>query len=126
MEFAAIVYLVGTVLPLLNGIAGLIVVTTVTLVVAGFITAPLWGGNEDVRVTVFNGGKTYLKWALPIAFVLALAPSKEVSYTMIAAYTAQSIGENEKVQNIAGQSLEVIEAFLEKTKAELQEKGAEK
>ena len=126
MEFAAIVYLVGTVLPLLNGIAGLIVVTTVILVVAGFITAPLWGDDEDVRVTVFNGSKTYLKWALPIAFVLSLVPSKEVSYTMIAAYTAQSIGENEKVQNIAGQSLEVIEAFLEKTKAELETKDVEK
>ena len=43
-----------------------------------------------------------------------------------AAYTAQSIGENEKVQNIAGQSLEVIEAFLEKTKAELETKDVEK
>lgn len=126
MTFAFIVYLVGTVFPLLSGIAGLIAGTTITLFITGFLSLPLWAEDEDVRATVISGSKTYLKWALPLAFVLALAPSKEVSYTMIAAYTAQSIGQNEKVQNIAGQSLEVIEAFLEKTKAELDVKEAVK
>ena len=42
---------------------------------------------------------------------------------MIAAYTAQSIGQNERVQNIAGQSLSVVEAFLEKTKKELEKEA---
>lgn len=126
MEFALIVYLVGTVLPLISGISGIVVVMTIVLVVIGFVTSPLWADDEDSRDLIINGAKTYLKWAIPIAFICGLAPSKEVSYTMIAAYTAQSIGENEKVQNIAGQSLEVIEAFLEKTKAELQEKETEK
>ena len=36
--------------------------------------------------------------------------------------TAQSIGQNESVQNI-GQSLSVVEAFLEKTKKELEKEA---
>lgn len=126
MEFAFIIYLFGTVLPLFNWIGEIIVVMTIGTIVIGFATCPFWADDKDTRGLMIAGAKTYLKWAIPIAFICSLAPSKEVSYAMIAAYTAQSIGENEKVQNIAGQSLEVIEAFLEKTKAELKEKETEK
>jgi hypothetical protein len=126
MEFALIVYLVGTVLPLISNTGGLIIVATIIGVIVLAATLPLWADDEDVRVPALKATKTYLKWALPIAFVCSLVPNKEVSYTMIAAYTAQSIGENEKVQDIAGQSLEVIEAFLEKTKKELETKDVEK
>ena len=125
MEFAAIVYLVGTVLPLLSGVGEFAIIVMAIVGVAWIFGVPFWLDEdyEDSRKSFFKITKTICMWAIPIAFVCGLVPSKEVSYTMIAAYTAQSIGENEKVQNIAGQSLEVIEAFLAKTKEELQEKS---
>ena len=123
MEFAFIVYLVGTVFPLIGKVSSLLVILG-GLVLAGLlIFAPflLDKDYDEVNKPIKQNVVRFFKWAIPIAFICGLAPSKEVSYTMIAAYTAQSIGENEKVQNIAGQSLEVVEAFLAKTKKEIEE-----
>lgn len=122
MEFAAIVYLVGTVLPLLSAVGSLVMAGMALLLLAWVLGIPFWIDYSHERKVFLKASKTFCIWAIPIAFVCGLVPSKEVSYTMIAAYTAQSIGENEKVQDIAGQSLEVIEAFLSKTKKEIEEK----
>ena len=121
MEFAFVVYLVSTVLPLIAAVGKIAVVLTCGVVVCLFLALPIWG--DDHRAMVGKYFKHYLKWAIPIAFIAGLAPDKETSYTMIAAYTAQSIGQNERVQNIAGQSLSVVEAFLEKTKKELEKEA---
>lgn len=123
MEFAFVVYLVSTVLPLITAVGKIAIILTCGVVICLFITLPVWG-DEDNRAMVGKYFKSYLKWAVPIAFIAGLAPDKETSYTMIAAYTAQSIGQNERVQNIAGQSLSVVEAFLEKTKKELEKEAA--
>lgn len=120
MEFAFVVYLVSTVLPLIASVGEIAVVLTCGIVLCLFVALPLWGDEEDNRAMVGKYFKRYLKWAIPIAFITGLAPNKETSYTMIAAYTAQSIGQNERVQDIAGQSLSVVEAFLKKTKKELE------
>lgn len=123
MEFAFVVYLVSTVLPLIAAVGKIAVVLTCGIVLCLFVALPLWGDEEDNRAMVGKYFKNYLKWAIPIAFIAGLAPDKETSYTMIAAYTAQSIGQNERVQNIAGQSLSVVEAFLKKTKKELEKEA---
>lgn len=123
MEFAFVVYLVSTVLPLIAAVGKVAVVLTCAVIACLFITLPLWGDEEDNRAMVGKYFKSYMKWAVPIAFIAGLAPDKETSYTMIAAYTAQSIGQDERVQNIAGQSLSVVEAFLEKTKKELEKEA---
>lgn len=124
MEFAFLVYVIGTLFPVISGIGVVLTIIGSVIGVLWVVGIPFWMDDdfEVQRASFVNGTKTFLKWAVPIIIVCSLVPEKEVSYTMIAAYTAQSIGENDKVQNIAGQSLEVIEAFLEKTKAELQEK----
>lgn len=125
MEFAFLVYVIGTLFPAISGIGAVLAVIGVVIGLAWIIGAPIWLDEdfEKERGTFVTGTKTYLKWAVPIIIICSLVPSKEVSYTMIAAYTAQSIGENEKVQSIAGQSLEVISEFLEKTKKELEEEN---
>lgn len=126
MEFAFLVYVIGTLFPAISGIGTMFALILIALVVVWIIGFPLVWFDErfkDQRKTFVTGTKTYLKWAVPIIIICSLVPSKEVSYTMIAAYTAQSIGENEKVQSIAGQSLEVISEFLEKTKKELEEEN---
>ena len=121
MEFAFVVYLVSTVLPLIAAVGKIAVVLTCGVVACLFIALPILA--DDHREIVGKYFKSYLKWAIPIAFIAGLAPDKETSYTMIAAYTAQSIGQNERVQNIAGQSLSVVEAFLKKTKKELEKEA---
>ena len=128
MEFAFLVYVIGTLFPVISGIGVTLTMVGCVIGIIWVVGAPFWIDDdfEEERASFVNGTKTFLKWAVPIIIVCSLVPEKEVSYTMIAAYTAQSIGENEKVQNIAGQSLEVIEAFLEKTKAELETKDVEK
>ena len=123
MEFAFVVYLVSTVLPLITAVGKIAIILTCGVVICLFVALPLWGDEEDNRAMVGKYFKSYLKWTIPIAFIAGLAPDKETSYTMIAAYTAQSIGQNERVQNIAGQSLSVVEAFLEKTKKELEKEA---
>lgn len=121
MEFAFVVYLVNTVLPLIAAVGKIAVVLTCGVVACLFIALPIWA--DDHREIVGKYFKSYLKWAVPIAFIAGLAPDKETSYTMIAAYTAQSIGQNERVQNLAGQSFSMVEAFLEKTKKELEKEA---
>ena len=128
MEFAFLVYVIGTLFPVISGIGVTLAMVGCVIGIIWVVGVPFWMDDDfEVQRGAFaSGTKTFLKWAVPIIIICSLVPEKEVSYTMIAAYTAQSIGENEKVQNIAGQSLEVIEAFLEKTKAELETKDVEK
>lgn len=128
MELAFLVYLLGTVLPTLSGIGVVLIVITALITMAWIIGGPVWLDSyyKDKRDSFYKGTKSYLKWAVPVMVVCSLIPSKEVSYTMVAAYTAQSVGQNDKVKDIAGQSLEVIEMFLEKTRAELTKDTVEK
>lgn len=125
MEFAFLVYVIGTLFPTISVIGAILSGIGVAVGCVWIIGFPFWFDErfKDQRKTFVTGTKTYLKWAVPIIIVCSLVPSKEVSYTMVAAYTAQSIGENEKVQSIAGQSLEVISEFLEKIKKELEEEN---
>lgn len=128
MEFAAIVYLIGTVFPALSGIRGMLTVGAAIIAVVWFCGAMYWVDEDfkDATCLFFKFTKKYLIWAVPVIFVCNLIPDKETSYTMIAAYTAQKVGESDKVQHIAGQSLEIVEAFLAKTKKELEVDSVEK
>ena len=128
MEFAAIVYLIGTVLPALSGIGGVLVIGGVLIAIVWVCGFMFWADSDYEPQTqlFFKFTKKYLIWAAPIVFICSLIPDKETSYTMIAAYTAQKVGESDKVQQIAGQSLEIVEAFLAKTKKELEADSVEK
>ena len=54
----------------------------------------------------------------------AVIPDKETAYAMAAGYGVQSVVENERVQKIAGQGVDVLEQYLEKTKKELEKEAA--
>ena len=63
------------------------------------------------NVSIFSG----ILW-----FLFLITPDKETAYAMAAAYGVQSVVQDERVQKIAGQGVDVLEAYLEKTKKELE------
>lgn len=111
MEFAFIVWAIGT-LPAIAkvlvpiGVMGSIFI----LIVKGVCIAE----GENIRIL------RYLFLTVPIALIGGAIPDKETAYAMAAAYGVQQVAQNERVQNLAGNGLDVLEAYLEKTKKELE------
>ena len=53
-------------------------------------------------------------WAGAIALLLLVAlPNEKTAYTMVGAYAAQKVAENEKVQQMSGKVLQIIEQKLD-------------
>lgn len=62
----------------------------------------------------------YWKWAkrcvvvfCVIGFLQVLLPSQKTAYTMVGAYAAQRVSENEKVQQMSGKVITIIEQKLD-------------
>jgi len=51
--------------------------------------------------------------AVVSAWVLILLPSEKTAYTMVGAYAAQKVAENDKVQQMSGKVLTIIEQKLD-------------
>jgi len=51
--------------------------------------------------------------AIASAWVLILLPTEKTAYTMVGAYAAQKVAENEKVQHMSGKVLTIIEQKLD-------------
>ncbi len=51
--------------------------------------------------------------AIVSAWVLILLPSEKTAYTMVGAYAAQKVAENDKVQQMSGKVLTIIEQKLD-------------
>jgi hypothetical protein len=60
----------------------------------------------------------YMKRAVGIgltaAFILVFIPTEKTAYTMVGAYAAQKVSENDKVQQMSGKVLTIIEQKLDK------------
>ena len=53
-------------------------------------------------------------WLVVIsAIILILIPSEKTAYTMVGAYAAQKVAENDKVQQMSGKVLTIIEQKLD-------------
>ena len=68
------------------------------------------GGRRDASVTV-------MKYAGSIVIISILMnvflPNEKTAYTMVAAYAAQKVSENDKVQQMSGKVLTIIEQKLD-------------
>ena len=49
---------------------------------------------------------------LSVVFVITILPSEKTAYTAVGAYAAQKVAENEKVQQLFGKVLKIIEQKL--------------
>lgn len=59
-------------------------------------------------------------FALPAWFIFLLVPDQKTAYQMLAAYGVQEVVTNEKVQEIAGDGVDVLQALMKKAKTELE------
>ncbi len=111
MEFAFIVWAIGT-LPTLGG--GMLFFGVLSTVMLLFIKAAAFSEGANLPL---------LRWlfvSIPLMCIGTVIPDKETAYAMAAAYGVQSVVQDERVQKIAGQGVDVLEAYLSKAKKELE------
>lgn len=123
MDLALLVYgisVMGKLSALLGGIVIFsIVAFGVGLLVRAFHAKETWHDSRDNDV--YGARREFatrvLKWSggvvLGCSLVLTLIPSEKTAYTMVGAYAAQKVAENENVQRISGKVLAVIEQKLD-------------
>ena len=130
MDLALLVYGIS----LLHGIegffVGMIVISSIVAIVSGIVTANWkfsgseysWDLNKDgtVKEKVLAGrrfGEKAFKWSLVVFFISALLnvliPNEKTAYTMVGAYAAQKVAENEKVQQTGDKVLKIINQKLD-------------
>ncbi len=124
MDLALLVYGIS----LLNGIGAFFFMTAFASG-AGLFFFAMWKFTEtDERVyhsdkenkrRVENGVmcikwmKTFCITGLISAWLLILIPTEKTAYTMVGAYAAQRVAENDKVQAMSGKVLTIIEQKLD-------------
>lgn len=111
MNFALIVWAIGVLPSLGAGMTFIGILSTVMILVIKAIALA-----EGANIPLLR----YLFLSIPILCIGAVIPDKETAYAMAAAYGVQSVVQDERVQKIAGQGVDVLEAYLEKTRKELE------
>lgn len=116
MELVLVIYLIDLmaginyILPLFIGVVGLLSIALVAMAIHDF-------ASKDVTDSFRNKLPKILKiWATLLTasvFLAWLTPSRETSYAMLAAYGVQTVAEVEKVQEVAGKSLKVLERYMD-------------
>lgn len=125
MSFALIVYLIGMLDKIDNSLEILFWIAICVSVVGGIaIISNHEGascGDESAAKAYKIGASCAKTSALIMAFCLffsTLLPSKETAYTMLAASGVESIVTDERVQQLGGKSLDVIEQWLDEMSPE--------
>lgn len=69
-------------------------------------------GTDEAKRTIARMWKGF--WiGLTSIFLLIFIPSEKTAYTMVGAYAAQKVSENDKVQQMSGKVLTIIEQKLD-------------
>ena len=124
MDLALLVYAIS----LLHGIGAFFV----GVIVASMITSAIffmWYVTETDRKSYYSerendkreeNGVMCVKWikrgittGVIAAFLLIFVPTEKTAYTMVGAYAAQKVAENDKVQQMSGKVLTIIEQKLD-------------
>lgn len=124
MDLALLVYGIS----LLHGIGGFFV-AGILASGAGTAFFFMWYVTETNRCSYYSKEEndkreangvmciTWIKRLIPTgiicAFLLIFVPTEKTAYTMVGAYAAQKVAENEKVQAMSGKVLTIIEQKLD-------------
>lgn len=115
MTLVFIIWLVTSVLPAVTGVC-IFVGIAYTLVIL-FSLIHNWiekdGDREEKGYIELVHKKRYVFLPVVCFFLAGLIPDKETSYVMLAAYGVESIASNDKVQELGGKSLEVLEKAMD-------------
>lgn len=123
MDLALLVYGIN-VLGKLGVVLGLatafgIVVFAISTLVRVFHTKETWDSKQDdeIKQGRRDASVTVMKYAGSIVVISILLnvilPNEKTAYTMVAAYAAQKVSENDKVQQMSGKVLTIIEQKLD-------------
>ena len=123
MDLALLVYGIN-VLGKLGVVLGLatafgIVVFAISTLVRVFHTKETWDSKHDdeIKQGRRDASVTVMKYAGSIVVISILLnvilPNEKTAYTMVAAYAAQKVSENDKVQQMSGKVLTIIEQKLD-------------
>lgn len=111
MDLALLVYGIS----LLSGIKAFFILVLIGCAVFAFGNFVHWGesyGDDHTPGFISRTWKVF--WVTVIcAWVLIFTPSERTAYTMVGAYAAQRVAENEKVQQMSGKVLTIIEQRLD-------------
>lgn len=113
MDLALLVYAIST-LEGVKAILGGLVALSVLVCLALFIyMGDQYGDNNQNKTWAWKRIKLWFATGLVSLFIFALLPSQKTAYTMVGAYAAQKVAENEKVQQMSGKVLQIIEQKLD-------------
>jgi hypothetical protein len=126
MEFAFIIWAIGTLPSVSSGMC--FILFLVMLISCGTWAVATISGivddNNEKEEIMFKKlsklGGTVAIIAGVLWFFFLIVPNKETAYAMAAGYGVQSAVQNERVQKIAGQSVDVLEQYLTKIQKELE------
>ncbi len=128
MSFAIIIWMIGTLPAVAKSMCFLFFILMAIAAVTYAISAITLSverntEEEEIKLTKINNKARNAAIAFCLIwFMFLIVPDKETAYAMAAGYGVQSVAQNERVQKIAGQGVDVLETFLEKTKKELEKK----
>lgn len=116
MDLALLVYAIS----LLSGIGKFFVTLFIVALIAAILNGVYWidisSYADDYKEKVVGIKKrvwTAFWVAVVSAWMLILLPSEKTAYTMVGAYAAQKVAENDKVQQMSGKVLTIIEQKLD-------------
>ncbi len=96
-----------------------VIVMGISMLVRVFHIKETWHSSRDNEIydARRSAALRVAKWSagvfLGASIISALIPSEKTAYTMVGAYAAQKVAENENVQRISGKVLAVIEQKLD-------------
>lgn len=113
MDLALLVYAINT-LSGIRGILGALVGLSILIVLGLFIyMSDQYGEDNKNKLWAWKRVKMWFGIGLTAVFLVVLLPSQKTAYTMVGAYAAQKVSENEKVQQLSGKVLTIIEQKLD-------------
>jgi hypothetical protein len=110
MELALLVYGIGLLSNIYNFLCGFMFLS---LGLGFFYFMASTDSYDSKKNHYWNMAKRWGAISLSVAFVIAILPSEKTAYTMVGAYAAQKVAENEKVQQLSGKVLKIIEQKLD-------------
>jgi hypothetical protein len=114
MSFAMIVYLIGMLKPLSTLVEALASFAWIAVLISSVLMIP--ATIEEIEHWLQKLPKmikTSLIAAISLSVLMVLIPSKDTAYVMVAAYGIEGIVTDDRVQQIGGKSLDVIEQWLD-------------
>lgn len=111
MDLALLVYGISVLAKLTAALGAVVIATAVFVVIQFFYWVDGYGG-ERTEGCLRRGWKAFWVGAFALLLLVAL-PNEKTAYTMVGAYAAQKVAENEKVQQMSGKVLQIIEQKLD-------------